>query len=490
MMVTKERLMIGLLILCLALAGGSAEGKSLSEKCEERVLPEIAAAFPEWTVDYADTYSTGMYKDHFATFVEAVVFRTGDGMLWLRKLTVAADPLFEGKPIEWQIEDRAPVPVTEEAAERIATMPPEGVTYGYCPFLEEKILPGCASFMLREGETWTDLGVMEDSLVGVSRDSEGRERIHTARWDGTSYEETVVSPAWEKAWSLNTIHSANGSLELHGDHYCDYYMDCFPDGKWRLTSVNNDVGIYYFYEDVMLDVTYGSGGSSNGVYHYGSPAFPRELSELDLDSIPWRGADLAALLDASAWACVREDDTPLYSAPDGEILGLAYARLAGKIAAEEDGWVCLQIGSEARGMRAWFRRDQMAFGAETENVRCGFPDYNWDEKKETLPVILNRNMAELDTPFPVDHDEDGYPKAVWLIARMTDGGFLTEVNEDYVGVLAADAFAEILPPYDEDEDDGYFNMTDEEWEELFSEDEDWDEDWNEDWDEEENAAAE
>ena len=142
---------------------------------------------------------------------------------------------------------------------------------------------------------------------------------------------------------------------------------------------------------------------------------------------------------------MRENGTPLYQAPDGDIIASAYARLAGTIAGEEGDWVCLQVGSEARGMRVWCRREQLAFGGDTENVRCGFPGYEVDFE-ERFSDILNRYMTGLKQPFPREYEAEGYPASLWLVALLPDGRYLAEVNGDTVGEISPEAFSAILPP--------------------------------------------
>ena len=169
-----------------------------------------------------------------------------------------------------------------------------------------------------------------------------------------------------------------------------------------------------------------------------------------------RGPELAAFLDADAWACVRENDTPMYANPDGEMTALCYARLAGTIAAEEGGWVCLQIGSEERGLRGWFRREHLAFGASIEDVRCSFPEYEtgivepypWEKD---LATFVNR---VLDSPYAIDVDNDF--SSVWIIGRAPDGRWLMEIDEDVVAFTRAGVEVVTSPaalfdtPYDDE----------------------------------------
>ena len=118
-------------------------------------------------------------------------------------------------------------------------------------------------------------------------------------------------------------------------------------------------------------------------------------------------------------------------------------------------------------MHAWFTRDTLAFGAETEEIRCGFPDYWCGEWKSDLTTVLNEHLTGLDEPFQDDPSEDPYAETAWLIAQMTDGSFLAEINEDLVQTIPAGAFTKILPP--QEYAPAYeYEMSDEEWEDLWS----------------------
>ena len=129
-------------------------------------------------------------------------------------------------------------------------------------------------------------------------------------------------------------------------------------------------------------------------------------------------------LDASGFACAKADGVPLYDTPDGNILGTAYARLTGRVIAQQDGWVQLQIGSAESGMTAWFRGDDLAYGTAVNEVECTFPSYN----------------------MPEDMLEDYYE--MWLIAEMP-GGYLAQVDVDTVCQVSAEKIGPVGPPCDD-----------------------------------------
>ncbi len=463
----KRLLIAWLMILCLVLnlCAATADGIT-SQQSKEIVLAEAEAAFPDWTISAASAYGTGRYHDGPAMYVDVLLFRVEGSILRMKWLTALANPLWEGEAVEWREAESVPVPLSDSAAARITAMEPERLTdYNFC-WLSEEAMSGCADFMLRDGESWVNLGVFEDTLIGAVRDSSGREGLRIAVWDGSGFSEVIASPMWEKSWCLNDYHSNDDFLELIlvDGELC---VSRGWGGVWRLSIVNNGLGIYFFTDGYMQDGTNGMGDCSNDYWHYGRMTLPLELEALDLDSIPWRGKELAALLDADGWACVRESNTPIYSAPDGDVIAYGYARLAGTIAAEEGDWVCLQVGSEARGRQLWFTRDALAFGAETEEIRCEFPDYWCGEWKDDLTAVLNNHMTGLDAPFQDSPSEEPYAETVWLIAKMPDGSYLAEINEDWVQAIPAEAFTKILPP--EEYAPAYdLELSDEEWKALWS----------------------
>ncbi|MBR5345170.1 MAG: hypothetical protein IK127_05030 [Clostridia bacterium] len=466
----------------LTLLSSFAETMTLSEKSRQIVLADLPTSYPGWTVCETDVYGTGLYGNTSAMHVDVLLCKIGDGQLHLKSLSVLANPLWEGNAPEYKETDTAPLPLSVEAEARISAMEPRDITVDGFRWLSSKATPGCADFMLNDGEVWEDLGVFAEGLVGVARNEEGRQGIRVAPWDGEAYGEIIASPMWETGFFLNTIHSGYGSLELHVGNYLTY-IDCDADGNWVLAGVNNGYAIYGFGDHVLYDWSDFDCGTTNNYYHYGCVTFPLALEDADLDSLVFRGPELLKLLDTSGWACVRVDETPLYGKPGGDIIGWGYARMAGTIVTEDSDWVLLQIGSETCGLQVWCKRNDLAFGAETEKIRCGFPCYEVDRSDGNIAAVLNQSLIGLDTPFPEDWHERDYPEKVWIIAHLSNGNYLLQIDEDLVRPIPADVFTEILEPeeywpsYD-------FELTDEEWEALWSDDDWGDEDWGEDdWDE-------
>ncbi len=433
----KRLILVCVMILCLMPFATAADEISWDrwEQSKALVLQEAAVAYPGWTVCGASAYGSGTWHNEMALNVDVLLYRVENSTLCFLELHVLANPLWEGSHIEWHENHLTPIPLDAGSMDGISEYIPQ-LKYPDdtgTPWLSSS--SGCAVFMLREGEHWEDLGAMSHELVGVAVDAEGRKGLRVAKWDGSAYGEVIASPMTEADFNLDTFHSGDGFLIIDlSDHENEAYayVARHEDGTWNWIGVNTGHAVYRFCDAYMLDDTY-TFNDSYACMHYGCLTLPTSLQELDFSHMALRGPELAAFLDASAWACVRDNDTPMYAMPDGEMTALCYARLSGTIMAEEDGWVCLQIGSEERGFRGWFQREHLAFGAATEDVRCGFPEYETEIVEpypwvKDLATFVNR---VLDSPYgAIDVDNDF--SSVWIIGRTPDGRWLMEIDEDVV----------------------------------------------------------
>ncbi len=436
----KRLILVWVMMLCLVPFVATA-GEIPWDRWDQSkafVQQEAAEAYPGWTVIGASAYGSGTWHDETALNVAVSLYRVEHSMLYFLELHVVVNPVWEGEPIDWQETHLAPVPLDTDSVDDISEAVPrlKDPAGSDTPWLSSP--SGCAAFMLREGEHWEDLGAMSDELIGVAVDAQGRKGLRIAKWDGSVYGEVAASPMTDVDFDVDTFHSGDGFLfiELSISDYEYAYISRNDDGTWNWIGVNTGHAVYRFNDEYLLDDTY-TFNDSNACRHYGRLTLPTRLEELDFSRMALRGPELAAFLDADAWACVRENDTPMYASPDGEMTALCYARLAGTIAAEEGGWVCLQIGSEERGLRGWFRREHLAFGALIEDVRCSFPEYEtgivepypWEKD---LATFVNR---VLDSPYAIDVDNDF--SSVWIIGRAPDGRWLMEIDEDVVAFTRA-----------------------------------------------------
>ena len=430
----KRLIWIYVIILCLLPLAALSEEIPWDQH-KEIARQVAAAAYPGWTIGRTVVYGSGVYRKERAQYADVLLCRVEGGMLRFLELHILINPLLNGEPAGWQERHFAPVPLNAGSAADIAGAVPM-LKYpedGGIPWLS--FPSGYAEFMLREGESWEELGAASDGLIGVSVNAAGQKGLRIAKWNGSDFAEVTASPMTEKDFALDTFHSGDGFLildlsDMENEYYA--YISRGEDGAWYWSGVNTGHAIYRFCDAYMLDDTY-SFYDSNVCHHYGRMTLPLALEELDFSRMALKGPELAAFLDASSWACVRENETPVYAAPDAAPFALCYARLAGTVAAEEGDWVCLQIGSEEHGLRGWFRREQLAFGAETEDVRCGFPAYEAEiypsyPWRKDLTAFVSR---VLENPYGA-LDVDAHSASVWIIGRATDGRWLMEINEDIV----------------------------------------------------------
>lgn len=426
---------------------GAAQGEAWAKKMltEEEMGAMAQADFPGWQIWRNSWYGSGMWEDEMAIHSEIELLRVTEDQLLIRHLDVVKNGLKQGDPIPWEVTDYAPVPLTQEAAERLAGMSPDAVMERYNgPEVNADGLDGCAEFLLGEGETMAELYVYPDFLVAVVQDAEGREGLRIGHWNGAEYAKVTASPMQAQDIYIVSVHSYNDYLELHADGV-NIVLRCGADGEWRLGhAVTWDAEFYetgysigedrlYAYDDI------GGDPQNNDWIFYGRPTFPTQLTELDFGEILSR-QEAVSQLDTAGLACVKREGAGMYDAPEGSVLASCYARLVGTVLAEQDGWVQLQIGSAEQGMTAWFRAEDMAFGAEVNEVVCSFPSYRqdaWWWDMEDMSAILPEHGAELD-PWSVE---------LWLIAKLPDGDWLAQVNGDLVCVVSQEVIGEVGPTW-------------------------------------------
>lgn len=441
------RRMLAMLLLLAVMMCSTAQGQELvQEMLGEEEMGAIAQVdFPGWQIWRNSWYGSGMWEDEMTIHSDIELLRVTEDQLLIRHLDVVRNGLKQGDPIPWEVTDYAPVPLTQEAAERFAGMSPDAIMERYNgPEVNADELDGCAEFLLGEGETMTELYVYPDFLVAVTQDAEGREGLRIGHWNGTEYEKVTASPMQTQDIYIVSVHSYNDYLELQIDG-ADIVLCCGEDGQWVLAHVTA-------YDEDYNETAYSIGTDGISVYdylysdyrnndrlYYGRPTFPTLLDGLSFDDVPMEIDEVPALLDTTGFACVKTEGAVMYDAPEGNALASCYARLTGAVLQEQDGWVQMQIGSAEQGMTAWFRAEDMAFGAEVNEVVCSFPSYDdeawWD--MEDMSAILPEHGAELD-PWTTE---------LWLIARLPDGGWLALVNGEMVCEAAAEAIGEVGPTY-------------------------------------------
>ena len=168
---------------------------------------------------------------------------------------------------------------------------------------------------------------------------------------------------------------------------------------------------------------------NNDAWHYG------RIADKEIDS-SLTVQEAIALLDASGWACTKTENTGLYDAPNGTVLATCFCRVPGTVIAQKDGWTQLQIGSDELGLKGWFHSEDLAFGAETEEVICSFPSFEFLEFPDE--TAFEKTIEEkLGTTF--------YCCDAWLIAKKSDGDWLMLINQIMVCTPPANQMGETWP---------------------------------------------
>lgn len=425
------------LFLCLTMICGLMQTAfALTYTINDRERSFAAAAedrFPGWRATHITWYST------IVSYYKIILMGVQDGMLCIRRIDAETnDP--DGE--RWLISEAAPIPLTDAGASRAAAaldafvLAPVRYEYATQFLSENDLLSESAQFLLQDGETLAYLYPYADYLVGIARNSADQDSLRIASWDGTAYGDVLATSMQELIW-INYIHSGNGSLEIYAATSEDWLvMD--EDGIWHLEVHTPDDDARYVLEPegivesalVEYEPYY-----NNDAWHYGPPTFPTTLPELVFTEIPYL-EDAIPLLDASGWACVKTEGAALYDVPDGDVLANCFCRLPGRVLEQAEGWTLLLIGSEELGLKGWFHTEELAFGAETEEVICSFPSFD---------------HAPLEgMPFETEvcqqlHDDFFWGFEFWLIGKTPAGDWLMLIDERLVRTVSPELVGETRP---------------------------------------------
>lgn len=154
--------------------------------------------------------------------------------------------------------------------------------------------------------TFIDGVQFDETAMILVQDAEGVLYFAGCAKDGTDWVITLSTPLPEGTWA-NTYHAYEGVLEigLPDDSSCTIALE--SDRRWLLchtadTSISEDM------------LWFGMIGP-----YYGDVLMERDVTRLDWTSMPASYEDFLPLVDASRWAVVTGDGTPLL-AEDGSIL--------------------------------------------------------------------------------------------------------------------------------------------------------------------------
>ena len=443
----KPILTVVVFILCLAPICSWAEfDYSIRDYdvSEDDLIAAAEADFPGWEIVVCEHYWSGRWENELACWENISLMRVVDRTLYQLMLSVMINPLKQGDLIPWEITDWAPIPLTEKAVEMLLSMDPadlykadEGCSYD--PYkLSRNIVPGCAPFLLGEGESWSVLYSYPDALAGIVISAEGQKCLRIAHWDGEQYDSVTSSRFFaESRFTISSYHSDGNTITVYCEK-CDPQFVRQPDGRWIFVGIaDGNWSLYRVYDDFITDANILALSDSNDVIHYGVFTPERDLTEADIPAYPDFIRDVIPLLDSTDFACVRSDGTAMLDGPGGQLLASCYARLTGRILQREGGYVQLRIGSEEHGMTGWFAEDDLAYGPKIEEVRCVFPSHSEDDcyGSRLVHVLNGIDTTEIiDTMYPV-----------WLIGKLPDGGWLVQLDVETVCTASAYAFWNVGP---------------------------------------------
>lgn len=438
-------------VMLLACAWAAAE--DTREPGKEYFIQAAQTAYPGWTVWKTETFATGSGNGGYDHCMMIRLYRVFEHRMELKELFAVTNALREGDPIPWEETAYVPVEIAQGMEENLMTLKPEQIfDYGNGACFSDLAMEMLAPGLTGEGESIFQLMACSEYLMATVENKAGESFLRIAQWDGQAYH--IVSTPAQESLCFNRIHSWNDFIEVYFGEL-EGVITRDADGSWRLGTINNGQEIICIGRDDITDITYGGFEQYNDYTHYGRPTFETDISKIQLTSIPSDLQSMLENLDRSLTVCTAHDGTPLYTKPDGEVMALCYTRVPGVIVSQTDEWIELQIGHEAWGLRAWARAEDLAFGGQTETVRCTFPSYDEFYEDEDEPVegmALDGSVIQLDCS---EHNP-------WLIGKTPDGSWLVLLNGEgnekgMVCTVSEQAFANVRPTqreeWDEEEDE-------------------------------------
>lgn len=292
-------------------------------------------------------------------------------------------------------------------------------------------------------------------LFCITENSAEKYILRIAQWDGVGYT-NVTATLPQPHLSFNTSHSYNDHMELWVNRDDWVYPRYDAEVGWHIIHFFiNDTNLVVFQNRIIegeIEEWY----QDNNSEHYGRFILPHSLTEVDFATFPQTLDEILSYMDYAGVACTAHDDTPLYAAPDGDVLACCYTRVPMVVISESGDWREVQLGSDADGLRCWVRVADLAFGADTENVVCTFPTHEEVDRAQEAVSFSGKALPLAEGC------------AWWMIGTMADGDYLmmfADNEEIFVGTAPASAFSGIGQTEDDD---------------------DWDDEgWDDDWDDEE-----
>lgn len=423
-----------LLMFCTSLTA-FAESLTLPEVLPKSYFLEAAQRdYPDWQIRRASYYISGRYEGESARYIEISIYRITDSTIELLELSTLINPIREGDDVSWSVSALIPVEIVSGAADDLCAMTAEEIFYdgigaSFTNAARNLLVPS----LRVADESVTQLLSCSKFLFCITENSAGKSILRIAEWDGSSYT-NVVATRPQPHLNFLPAHSYDGEMELWLSEDAVVYPRYDAEVGWHINHFFiNDSNLVVFQNRIIegeIEEWY----QDNNSEHYGRFTLPHSLTEVDFATFPQTLDEVLAYMDYTGVACTAHDDTPLYAAPDGEVLAYCYTRVPMTVISESGDWREVQLGGDADGLRCWVRAADLAFGADTENVVCTFPTHRAVDRVQKAVSFSGKARAL----------EDG--TAWWIIGVLPNGDYLMMYAGDeemFVGTAPASAFSEL-----------------------------------------------
>lgn len=425
---------LALLMCCTGLTA-FAESSTPSEVPPKSYFLEAAQRdYPDWQIRGSSYYISGRYESESARYIEISIYRITDSAIELLELSTLINPIRKGDDVSWSVRALIPVEIVPDAADDLRAMTAEEIFYdgigaSFTNAARNLLVPS----LRVADESVTQLLSCSKFLFCITENSAGKSILRIAEWDGSSYT-NVVATRPQPHLNFLPAHSYDGEMELWLSEDAVVYPRYDAEVGWHINHFFiNDSNLVVFQNRIIegeIEEWY----QDNNSEHYGRFTLPHSLTEVDFATFPQTLDEVLAYMDYTGVACTAHDDTPLYAAPDGDVLAYCYTRVPMVVISESGDWREVQLGSDVDGLRCWVRAADLAFGADTENVVCTFPTH--EEVDEAQEAVSFGGKSRLLV--------DG--SAWWIIGTLPSGDYLMMYAGDeemFVGTAPASAFSEL-----------------------------------------------
>lgn len=433
---------LALLMCCTGLTA-FAESLTLPEVLPKSYFLEAAQQdYPDWQIRRASYYISGRYEGESARYIEISIYRITDSAIELLELSTLINPIREGDDVSWSVSALIPVEIVSGAADTLRAMTAKeifdyGVGAAFTDAARNLLVPSLRA----ADETVTQLMSCSQFLFCITENSAEKYILRIAQWDGVGYT-NVTATLPQPHLSFNTSHSYNDLMELWVNRDDWVYPRYDAEVGWHIIHFFiNDTNLVVFQNRIIegeIEEWY----QDNNSEHYGRFILPHSLTEVDFATFPQTLDEILSYMDYAGVACTAHDDTPLYAAPDGDVLACCYTRVPMVVISESGDWREVQLGSDADGLRCWVRVADLAFGADTENVVCTFPTHEEVDRAQEAVSFSGKALPLAEGC------------AWWMIGTMADGDYLmmfADNEEIFVGTAPASAFSGIGQTEDDDD---------------------------------------